>query len=72
MDTLVLNSNKPLACTASLVLVVCLCGCNKTKNNDRTSTMDAIVDGTFATDTAMQEERMQQGNYIQEQEQRYK
>jgi hypothetical protein len=34
--------------------------------------MDAIVDGTFATDTAMQEERMQQGNYIQEQEQRYK
>jgi hypothetical protein len=33
--------------------------------------MDAIVNGTFATDTAMQEERIQQGNYIQEQEQRY-
>jgi hypothetical protein len=33
--------------------------------------MDAIVNGTFATDTAMQEERIQQGSYIQEQEQRY-
>ncbi len=33
--------------------------------------MDAIVDGTFATDKAMQEERVQQGDYIEEQEQRY-
>ena len=33
--------------------------------------MGAIVDGTFATDTAMQEERVQQGEYVQEQEQLY-
>lgn len=33
--------------------------------------MDAILDGTFATDTAMQEERVEQGNYITEQERRY-
>ena len=33
--------------------------------------MDAILNGTFATDAAMQEERVQQDNYISEQEQRY-
>jgi|TARA_B100000959_G_scaffold284350_1_gene355752 hypothetical protein len=33
--------------------------------------MDAIVDGSFATDKAMQEERAGQGSYIQEQEERY-
>jgi len=33
--------------------------------------MDAIVDGTFATDKAMQEERTEQGEYIEEQEERY-
>jgi len=33
--------------------------------------MDAIIDGTFATDKAMQEERLEQGSYIQEQEERY-
>jgi len=53
-------------------MIFCALGCNKTqKNSDRTSTMDAIIDGTFATDKAMQEERLEQGSYIQEQEERY-
>jgi hypothetical protein len=33
--------------------------------------MDAIIEGTFATDKAMQEERTQQDGYIQEQKERY-
>jgi hypothetical protein len=33
--------------------------------------MDAIIDGTFATDKAMQEERTAQDDYIKEQEERY-
>ncbi len=33
--------------------------------------MESIIDGTFATDKAMQEERIEQGDYISEQEQRY-
>jgi hypothetical protein len=46
--------------------------CTKTtKNTERTQPMDAILDGTFATDTAMQEERVEQGDYIDEQENRY-
>jgi hypothetical protein len=46
--------------------------CSKSNNSlNKRSSMDAIVDGTFATDTAMQEERVQQGEYVQEQEQRY-
>lgn len=46
-------------------------GCNKTKNEGKKSNMEAILDGTFATDSAMQEERIGQGKYINEQEQRY-
>ncbi len=42
-----------------------------TKNTERTQPMDAILNGTFATDAAMQEERVQQGDYIDEQENRY-
>ena len=46
--------------------------CAKTaKNTERTQPMDAIMNGTFATDTAMQEERVEQGDYIGEQENRY-
>ncbi|MBC8201965.1 MAG: hypothetical protein H8E86_07945 [Planctomycetes bacterium] len=46
--------------------------CSKTNNSlNQRSSMDAIADGTFATDKAMQEERHEQGNYIKEQEQRY-
>jgi hypothetical protein len=55
----------------SIVLLGFLTGCNKTDNGEKKSNMDAIIDGTFATDTAMQEERVEQGNYIKEQEQRY-
>ncbi len=56
----------------SLLLLFCILGCNNAqKNSGRTSTMDAIVDGTFATDKAMQEERTEQGEYIEEQEERY-
>ena len=56
----------------SLVLLACSLGCQKAqKSSNRTSTMDAIVDGSFATDKAMQEERTEQGSYIQEQEERY-
>jgi hypothetical protein len=46
--------------------------CSKTNNSlNKRSSIDAIVDGTFATDNAMQKERVQQGDYIEEQEQRY-
>jgi hypothetical protein len=56
----------------SLLILFCAIGCNKVqKNSERTSTMDAILDGSFATDKAMQEERAEQGSYIQEQEERY-
>ncbi len=65
-------SRKLLLLSSSLLLLAMEQGCTKAqKNSDRTSTMDAIVDGTFATDKAMQEERTQQENYIQEQEERY-
>ncbi|MDP7005390.1 MAG: hypothetical protein QF718_04180 [Phycisphaerales bacterium] len=47
-------------------------GCESTqKSTGRTPAMEAIVNGSFATDEAMQEERIEQGNYINEQEQRY-
>jgi len=56
----------------SLLVLFCTLGCNKAqKNSERTSTMDAIIDGTFATDKAMQEERTAQDDYIKEQEERY-
>jgi hypothetical protein len=65
-------SKQHCALISSLLMIFCALGCNKTqKNSDRTSTMDAIIDGTFATDKAMQEERLEQGSYIQEQEERY-
>jgi hypothetical protein len=71
MGTRVLK-NKPF-----ILLAMCLLysttsfGCNKTKNEGKKSNMDAIIEGTFATDRAMEEERIEQGNYIKEQEQRY-
>ena len=57
----------------SVVAASIFVGCTKTTstNSQRTQPMDAIVNGTFATDAAMQEERVQQGNYIAEQERRY-
>jgi hypothetical protein len=58
-----------------VLVLIALCfmvSCSKTNNSlNKRSSMDAIVDGTFATDKAMQEERVQQGDYIEEQEQRY-
>ena len=56
-----------------LVITLFFVGCTKTTstNSQRTQPMDAIVNGTFATDVAMQEERVQQGDYIAEQERRY-
>jgi hypothetical protein len=56
-----------------LLIIVCLLtACNKTENaSAKRSAMDSIVDGTFATDKAMQEERIEQNNYINEQEQLY-
>ncbi len=55
------------------VLVLCtLTACSKTqKGSQKTQPMDAILDGTFATDAAMQEERFEQDSYIKDQEQRY-
>jgi hypothetical protein len=54
------------------VLTFVAIGCTKkTSDTQRTQPMDAILNGTFATDAAMQEERVQQDNYISEQEQRY-
>ncbi len=44
---------------------------NMNKNSQKTPPMEAIVNGTFATDAAMQEERIEQGSYIAEQERRY-
>jgi hypothetical protein len=41
------------------------------KDSNKTPPMKAIINGTFATDTAMQEERTYQGDYITEQEKRY-
>jgi hypothetical protein len=56
-------------CTVVTLVAI---GCTKkTSNTQRTQPMDAILNGTFATDAAMQEERVQQGDYISEQEQRY-
>jgi len=56
----------------SLLLFSCCVACNSAeKDAGRTSTMDAILDGTFATDKAMQEERTEQDNYIKEQQERY-
>ncbi len=56
-----------------LVITSFFVGCTKTTstNSQRTQPMDAIINGTFATDAAMQEERVQQGDYIAEQERRY-
>lgn len=57
------------------LVIIAVCGmvsCSKTDNSlNNRSSIGAIVDGTFATDTAMQDERVQQGDYIEEQEQRY-
>jgi hypothetical protein len=56
----------------SLPVLFCTIGCTKAqKSSERTSTIDAIIDDTFATDKAMQEERVEQGGYINEQEERY-
>jgi hypothetical protein len=59
----------------TVLLLTALCAmtaCSNTqKNSQRTQPLDAIVDGSFATDQAMQEERAEQGAYIAEQEQRY-
>ena len=57
----------------TLVVLCTLTACSKTqKGSQRTQPMDAIIDGTYATDAAMQEERIEQDNYIKDQEQRYK
>ncbi|MAI67887.1 MAG: hypothetical protein CMJ26_08440 [Phycisphaerae bacterium] len=59
----------------TVLLLIFFCSataCAKTqKNSQRTQPLDAIVNGTFATDAAMQEERTIQGDYIAEQEERY-
>ena len=72
MDTLALKINSTMR-SFLLFFVLCMAtACAKTaKNTERTQPMDAIMNGTFATDTAMQEERVEQGDYIGEQENRY-
>jgi|TARA_B100001964_G_C13679004_1_gene356698 hypothetical protein len=56
----------------TLVVLCTLTACSKTqKGSQRTQPMDAIIDGTYATDAAMQEERVEQENYIGQQEQLY-
>jgi hypothetical protein len=72
MDSLALKIDSTMRLFL-LFFVLCMAtACAKTtKNTERTQPMDAILDGTFATDTAMQEERVEQGDYIDEQENRY-
>jgi len=72
MDILALKIKAILSLLAICLFVFTTTSCSKTKNNSKKPNMEAIVDGTFATDSAMQEERIEQGNYIEEQEQRYR
>ena len=72
-DTLALKINRFTVLSIGITIVcLTMAGCTKTTSNGKKSNMESIIDGTFATDAAMQEERIEQGNYIQEQEQRYK
>jgi hypothetical protein len=72
MDTLALKIDSSMKLILLLFVLCMATACTKTtKNTERTQPMDAILDGTFATDTAMQEERVEQGDYIDEQENRY-
>lgn len=59
--------------TLLVLLVLCTAtACTSMqKNSQKPKPMEAIINGTFATDTAMQEERTDQGDYIAEQEERY-
>ena len=72
MDTLALKINSTIRSFLFFFVLCMATACAKTtKNTERTQPMDAILNGTFATDAAMQEERVQQGDYINEQENRY-
>ena len=71
MDILVLKINTNIALLLCLSFSISIAGCSKTKKDGSKTNIEAIMDGTFATDEAMQEERVKQGNYINEQEQRY-
>ena len=71
MDTRVLKTDTTIALLLCLSFSISIAGCSKTKKDGSKTNIDSILDGTFATDEAMQEERVKQGNYIKEQEQRY-
>jgi hypothetical protein len=62
------KKNIPLLLTGLCLMTACT---TMHKDSQKTPPLEAIINGTFATDTAMQEERDEQGVYISEQEQRY-